>query len=96
MRLFPGSVTVHPKPCYQIYFKCATLLEQSGFGDSTDEKCFETLTFEEELTKLDGPPELLDFLRYMLVVDHKRRPTALDVLKSRQFQFLGGTLASRF
>jgi hypothetical protein len=95
MRLFPGSVTIHPQPCYQNYLRNATLLEQSGYGDNTDPKCFETLSFEEELTKLDGPPELLEFLRYMLIVDYKRRPTALDVLESQQFQLLGGTLASR-
>jgi hypothetical protein len=96
LRLFPGSVTPHPSiGGWQDIWRTAQMVEQSGCGDSTDEKCIETLSFEEELTKLDGPPELLELLRYMLVVDYKRRPTALDVLNSQQFQFLGGALASR-
>lgn len=74
LRLFPDSVTSHPTdPNYQGYFRLAKLIEQSGYSDSTDPKCFETQSFEQELRKLDVSPVLSDFLRYMFVVDFKQR-----------------------
>ncbi|KAF2257465.1 kinase-like protein [Trematosphaeria pertusa] len=90
LRLFPGSVTIHPTdPNYQGYFRIAQLIEKSGYGDSIGPKCFETLPFEEELRKMDIPPALSDFFRYLFVVDFRRRPTVVDVLSSQQFQRLG-------
>ncbi|KAF2490353.1 kinase-like protein [Lophium mytilinum] len=90
LRLFPGSVQAHPTdPDYQGYFEIAELIQKSGCGDNTDPKCFEIGSFEEELGKLDISPPLADFLRYLLVVDYKRRPTASDALKSQQLQRLG-------
>ncbi|KAF2134667.1 kinase-like protein [Dothidotthia symphoricarpi CBS 119687] len=91
LRIFPGSVTIHATdPNYQGYFRIAKLIEKSGYGDSTDSKCFETLSFGEELKKLDIPPALANFFRYLLQVDSKQRPTAIDALKSQQFHYLGG------
>jgi hypothetical protein len=89
LRLFPGSITVHPTIFdYQSDMKIAKMIEQAGCGDSTDEKCIEIQSFEEELGKLDIPLELSAFLRYIFVVDHERRPTALEVLRSQQFRCL--------
>ncbi|KAF2254518.1 kinase-like protein [Trematosphaeria pertusa] len=90
LRLFPRSVTVHPTDFdYKDYFKIAQLIERSGYSDSTEQKCFETLSFEEELGKMDIPPALSDFFRYLLVVNHERRPTAIEALRSPEFQRLG-------
>ncbi|KAF2273259.1 kinase-like protein [Westerdykella ornata] len=90
LRLFPDSVTPQPTDRnYQGYFRIARLIEKSGCGDNTDPKCLETLSFEEELGKWDISPALADFFRYLFVVDYRRRPTAIDVLRSEQFQRLG-------
>ncbi|KAI9684974.1 MAG: hypothetical protein M1820_010861 [Bogoriella megaspora] len=90
LRLFPRSLTAHPTDLdYKGYFELAQLIERFGHSDETEQKCFETLSFEEELGKLDVPPALSEVFRYLLVVDHKRRPTAVEALKSREFQRLG-------
>ena len=89
LRLFPGSVTAHPTNLdYRDYFKIAQLVERSGYGDSTEQKCFETLSFEEELERMDVPLALSDFFRYLLVVNHQQRPTAIEALRSKEFQRL--------
>ncbi|KAF1993739.1 kinase-like protein [Amniculicola lignicola CBS 123094] len=89
LRLFPTSVKMHPSdPNYQGYFRIAQVIEKSGFGDSKDPKCFETLSFSEELAKLDIPSALEDFLRYLLIVDHEQRPSANEALSSAEFQNL--------
>jgi hypothetical protein len=91
MRLFPGAVTIHPTdPDYQGYFRIAQAIANSGVDvGSTDMKCFETASFEEELGKLYIPPALTDFLRYLLRPDFKQRPTAMDALSSKHFHDLG-------
>ncbi|UPX17215.1 Non-specific serine/threonine protein kinase [Ascochyta rabiei] len=89
MRLFPGSITIHPTdPNYQGYFKIAQLLEKSGLDENTGPKCFETLSFEEELNKLNISPALAAFFRYLLVVNPMQRPKAIEALGSQQFQSL--------
>jgi len=89
LRLFPGSVTNHPTDSnYQGYFRIAQLIEKSGVDESTLPKCFETLSFEEELKELNTSPALVDFLRYLLVANPTQRPTADEALRSQQFQSL--------
>ncbi|KAF2811180.1 kinase-like protein [Mytilinidion resinicola] len=89
LRLFPDSVKVHPTdPNYQDYFEIAELLEKSGYGDSVEPRYIGIGSFEEELKKMDIPLAVSDFLRYLFVVDYTRRPTAVDALKSQQFQRL--------
>lgn len=89
LRLFPGSITIHPTdPDYQGYFRIAQLIEKSGCDESTELKCFETLSFEEELHQLSVSPTLAAFFRYLLVVDPMQRPTAIEALRSKQFHSL--------
>jgi hypothetical protein len=64
-------------------------MEKSGMRRNTDARCFETLTFEEELVKLDVPVVVKDFLRSMLVVDYTKRPSAREVLDSEEYRRLG-------
>ena len=88
LRLFPDSLTMHPTDSdHQRYLRLAHLIEErSGCAGSTDARCFETLTFEEELHKLNPSPTLADFFRYLLVVDPRERPTAIEALGSKRFQ----------
>ncbi|RMZ72446.1 serine threonine kinase [Pyrenophora seminiperda CCB06] len=89
LRLFPNSVTPHPTSHqYQAFLDIAEAIEASGRYGNTDEKCFETMSFEEELGKLSIPPSLAAFLRYLFVVDHTQRPTAAQALRSSEFQHL--------
>ena len=89
LRLFPGSVTMHPTDAnYQGYFRIAQLLERAGFDGGPDPSCFQTLSFEEELNKLSISPALAAFLRYLLAVDYMQRPTAAQALRSPQFKDL--------
>jgi hypothetical protein len=90
LRLFPGSLTMHPADTdAQGYFRIAELMEKLGMRGNMDAKCFETLTFEEELVKLDVPVVVKDFLRSMLVVDYTKRPSARKVLDSEEYRRLG-------
>lgn len=44
----------------------------------------EVATLRQELESLSGPkvdPELLDFIDFLLIVDHTKRPTAAEALK---------------
>jgi len=48
-------------------------------------------TLRQELEKLSGPkvaPELIDFIQYLLSVDHTKRPTALEALRHPFLQSL--------
>ncbi|KAH8731053.1 hypothetical protein GQ44DRAFT_372053 [Phaeosphaeriaceae sp. PMI808] len=86
LQLFPDSVTAHPTDRnYQGYLRIGRLIEKSGYGDNTDQKCFETLSFGKKLMKIYIPPALSDFLRCMFVVHFGHRPSAIEVLKSQQF-----------
>jgi hypothetical protein len=90
LRLFPGSLTEHlTNPDVQGYFSIATLIDNSGMRENTDEKCFDFFSFEKELGKMDVPVVVKDFLRSMLVVDYMKRPSAREVLDSEEFRRLG-------
>lgn len=46
-------------------------------------------TLRQELERLPGPrvsSELIDFIEYLLVVDHTKRPTASEALQHRYLQ----------
>ncbi|KAF2013520.1 kinase-like protein [Aaosphaeria arxii CBS 175.79] len=84
LRLFPGSVTANHSnhPTYEAELKIGTMVEAAG------DRAFTYGDFDEELGKLDVAPSLADFLRYLLVVDHTKRPTAGEALKSEYFSRL--------
>lgn len=46
----------------------------------------EILPLEKELQEMEMPQQLRDLLHLMLVVDPSKRPSALFVLASREFQ----------
>lgn len=68
-------------------FKLAEYLEMSTFKHQSDssEKRFITVgTLRQELEQISGPkvaPDLLDFIDFLLVLDHTKRPTAEEALK---------------
>jgi hypothetical protein len=75
LRLFPGSITVRlTDPNYQRYFRIAQLIEKSGYDGSTEPKCFKTLSFHEELNKVNISPALAAFFRYLFVVNPVQNP----------------------
>jgi serine/threonine protein kinase len=73
-------------------FLIAEHLESTTFEhpDTNLETQFITVgTLRQELERLPGPkvsPELLDFIEYLLVVDHTKRPTALEALQHPYLQ----------
>ena len=82
-------------PDYQDEFAVAEVLESTTFEhpDTKMETRYITVgTLRQELEKLPGPkvsPELIDFIGYLLVVDHTQRPTALEALQHPYLQSHG-------
>jgi serine/threonine protein kinase len=71
----------------QEHFAVADFLESSTF-EHPDTKLktrfIQVGTLRQELERLSGPKvesDLLDFIEYLLVLDHTKRPTALEALK---------------
>ncbi|KAI9726542.1 MAG: hypothetical protein M1834_008984 [Cirrosporium novae-zelandiae] len=79
---------------YEEEFWLGEQLESTTFvhPDTNLERPFiQVGTVHQELEKLPGPkisPELLDFIDYLLVVDHTKRPTALEALQHPYLQSL--------
>ncbi|RHZ57212.1 hypothetical protein CDV55_106074 [Aspergillus turcosus] len=79
---------------YEEEFLIAEHLESSTFThpDTGLETPFiEVGSLREELEKLPGPkisPELLDLIEFLLVVDHRKRPTAAEALQHPYLQSL--------
>lgn len=75
------------KPEYEEEFLVAQYLESITFehpDTKLETQFIKVGTLRQELEKLPGPkvsPELLDFIQYLLVVDHTERPTALEALE---------------
>lgn len=71
---------------YEAEFALAEYLETSTFRHQYDslERQFITVgTLRQELEKISAPkvsPELLDFIEFLLVLDHTKRPTAEEAL----------------
>ncbi|KAJ9226789.1 hypothetical protein DTO027B5_1875 [Paecilomyces variotii] len=74
-------------PDYEEEFFIAEYLESTTFShpDTGAETPFIKVgSLRQELERLPGPvvsPELLDFIEYLLVVDHTKRPTASEALQ---------------
>ena len=87
IRRLVGPLESPVNSVYEEEFALAEYLETSTFkyeeGDL--ERQFITVgTLRQELEKISNPkvsPELLDFIEFLLVVDHTRRPTAEDALQ---------------
>ena len=74
-------------PDYEEDFVVAEHLESTTFehpDTKLETRFIEVGTLRQELEMLPGakvPPELLDFIEYLLVIDHTKRPTALEALQ---------------
>ena len=72
---------------YQEEFTLAEYLETSTFKhqDDSSERQFNTVgTLRQERERISAPavsPELLDFVEFLLVLDHTKRPTAEEALR---------------
>ena len=72
---------------YEEEFALAEYLETSTFRhqDDSSERQFITVgTLRQELEKISAPevsPELLDYIEFLLVLDHTKRPTAEEALR---------------
>ena len=77
---------------YEEEFGLAEYLETNSFRDpdeASDRQFITVGTLRKELEKLSGPkvsPELLDFIEFLLVVDHTKRPTAVEALQHPYLQ----------
>lgn len=83
-RLFPGwhipSADQVERPTLKSAVESAVLLSEDEEGPQS------ILTFKEETQKIQMPDQLRDLLRLMLVVDPRQRPSASDVLGSKEFK----------
>lgn len=79
-------------PAYEEEFLMAEHLESTTFEhpDTKLETQFINVgTLRQELEKLTNPrvsPGLIDFIEYLLTVDHTKRPTALEALQHPYLQ----------
>ncbi|KAI1930396.1 hypothetical protein LOZ07_000125 [Ophidiomyces ophidiicola] len=85
-RLFPGWNIPHPDEVERSTLKLAVEYA-AEFADGSEgaEDLQAILMFEEETRKVEMPQQLRDLLRLMLECDPNKRPSALCVLKSKQF-----------
>lgn len=87
IRRLVGPLGPPVSPEYEEEFLVAEHLESSTFKhpDTNLETHFiERGTLRQELERLPGPKvssELIDFIEYLLVVDHTKRPTAAEALQ---------------
>lgn len=91
MRLFPNGIAppVEGAEHLQGVHDLAKVLAQAPNFERPGEMYLNTGTLEEELATADVSPELANFFRYLLVVDHEKRPTAAEALSSKEFEALG-------
>ena len=81
-------------PEYQEEFLMAEHLESTTFehpDTKLETKFIKKGTLRQELESLSGPkvsPDLIDFIEYLLIVDHKKRPAALEALQHPYLQSL--------
>jgi serine/threonine protein kinase len=91
MRLV-GTLGPPVNPDYEEEFLIAKELESSTFEhpDTKRERQFIKVgTLRQELERLPGPnvsPDLINFIEYLLVVDHTKRPKASEALKHPYLQ----------
>ncbi len=81
-------------PDYEEEFLVAEHLESTTFqhpATKLETKFVKVGTLRQELENLPGPkvsPELIDFIQYLLFVNHTKRPAALEALQHPYLQFL--------
>lgn len=79
-------------PEYQEEFLVAEHLESTTFehpDTKLETQFIKVGTLRQELERLPGPkvsPDLIDFIEYLLVVDHTKRPGALEALQHPYLQ----------
>ncbi len=87
IRRLAGPIEPPVDSKYDEEFALAEYLEMSSFKhqDDSREKQFITVgTLRQELERLSAPkvsPELLDFIDFLLITDHTKRPTAVEALQ---------------
>lgn len=87
IRRLVGSMKAPVDPRYEDEFALAEYLETSSFrhqDDSSERPFMSVGTLREELEKLSAPkvsPELLDFIEFLLVLEHTKRPSAVEALQ---------------
>lgn len=64
------------------------ILEAQPSGDKETDVHLPTPTFDKLLAELDLPPEVEAMLSRFFVIDHKRRPTAEELLQSEEYKAL--------
>lgn len=87
IRRLIGPIELPVDSKYEEEFALAKYLETSTFKHQEDssERHFITIgTLQQELEKISAPEvssELLDFIEFLLVLDHTKRPTAEEALQ---------------
>lgn len=87
IRRLVGSIEPPVDSKYEEEFSLAEYLETSSYrhhDDSLERPFISVSTIRGELEKLSAPKvsqELLDFIEYLLVLDHTKRPTAVEALQ---------------
>ena len=87
IRRLSGPLDPPANPDYEDEFLVAEHLESTTYerpDTKLETQFIKVGTLRHELERLPGPkvsPELLDFIEYTVVVDHTRRPTALEALQ---------------
>ena len=95
VRRLVGPVSPPTKTEYEDEFVVAEYFETNTYehpDTKLDTPFIKVGTLRQELDKLNDPkvsPELLDFIDYLLVIDHTKRPTALDALQHPYIQSIG-------
>ncbi len=81
-------------PDYQEEFQIAEVLESTTFNHpdtKLETQYIKVGNLRQELERLPDPkvsPELIDFTEYLLVIDHTKRPTAVEALQHPYLQDL--------
>ena len=94
IRRLVGPLDPPVNPEYEEEFLVADYLESNTFkhpNTNLETPFIKVGTLRQELERLPGPgvsPELIDFIEYLTVVDHTKRPTALEALHHPCLQHL--------
>lgn len=95
IRRLVGPLDPQINPDFEEDFLVAEYLESNTFihPDTKLETRFLNVgTLRQELEQIPGPkvsPDLVDFIEYLLVIDHTKRPTALEAMQHPYLQSLG-------
>lgn len=81
-------------PDYQEEFLVADYLESTTFkhpDTNLETRFIEVGNLRQELQKLPGPkvsPKLIEFIMYLLIVDHEKRPEASEALEHPYLRYI--------